>query len=729
MDKKIGTLFGVFIPNVTMMFGAILFLRLGPVSGHAGMLTILGVLGFSLLIMSITSASIASMATNMEVGAGGVYYLITRTLGVEIGGALGLATYLSQLLSLSLTVSGFSFYIVELFPNLSLTGVEVGTLAVLSLISSSSAKFALKIQGVIMIVLILSIVAIFFGSPRNITTPVGPPLYPGGTLGFWASFGLIYPAVTGIEAGMALSGALKDPGKSLSFGNMSSLIFVGICYVAIAVFAILNIPHDVLISNPLSFNEYSHFSSLIMVGIFVATLSSALGSLLGAPRMLQCLADDGILFSFLGKTYGPMQEPRISLALTSVLTAIIMIYTTIDNIIPMLTIICLINYLLLNFVSALGTLMNAPSWRPQFKVSYLISFLGVILIVVAMMKVNLIQSAIAVLIIILFYALLKRRNLSVSFSDFRGSIIFFFSRMALYRLSQTSENSLSWHPKILVLSSGSLSHPKTAWVANAIARQCGLLTFTSVVPEDWGDAQRIEQTRSALESFYTKQEIPCLAEVQMSNSPKEGLLNLIKAYGIGPIRPNTVLIPLDEKNVISDEVIELIKCCQLNEKNVILVKDDVGISEEVFSQRLYSEQKRLDIYWDSNNRESFAFLLNIVKLMTDSVYWSDARVTLKSIVEIPEAAAGLGNYLKEFVKKDGLKMKVKIFTQEEQDSISTGAKTHLFAVPFRKIEEDESMEDYFSYLSNHTESFAESGVGLFVCSMDKVFHHENYKLS
>lgn len=129
--NKIGTFSGVIVPNVTMMFGVILFLRLGLIVSHTSLFETLAIIGISLGVMLMTSASIASVATNMKVGRGGIYYLVARTLGVEISGALGIALFVSQILTIALTTTAFSYLLIDIFPSLNLVFVEVGTLVVL----------------------------------------------------------------------------------------------------------------------------------------------------------------------------------------------------------------------------------------------------------------------------------------------------------------------------------------------------------------------------------------------------------------------------------------------------------------------------------------------------------------------------------------------------------------------------------------------------------------------
>ena len=236
-SKGFGTFYGIFVPNVTMMFGVILFLRLTPITSHVGLESMLAILALSLLVMLLTSLSIASIATNMQVGAGGVYYLISRALGIELGGAVGFVIYLAQLISISLTITGFAYLFHEQFPSVSIVSLEIVALFVLTILSGASASWALKIQLGVCVLILTAVATVFFGSTTLIEAPRhAAPFYPGGTLKFWMAFALFYPAMTGIEAGMALSGNLRDPARSFFVGNITSLIFVAVIYGGLAAF-------------------------------------------------------------------------------------------------------------------------------------------------------------------------------------------------------------------------------------------------------------------------------------------------------------------------------------------------------------------------------------------------------------------------------------------------------------------------------------------------------------
>ena len=421
--RKIGTFMGVFVPNVTMMFGVILFLRLGIIVAHAGMIPTIMIIGLSLLIMLLTSASSATLATNMKVGDGGVYYIITRSLGIEAGGALGFILYINQLLCIVMTISGFAYTVKEAYPMVDIRIVEAITLILLASLSSVSSKTALQVQVLILLILLISVVAIFFGSRSYLTTPeVQSSFFPGGILSFWQGFSLLYVAFTGIEAGMALSGNLKNPARSLMIGNITSLLFAGIVYTSIIVYAYFNIPHNSLLTDPFIFIKYAKPNWLVTLGIYVATLSSALGSLLAAPRILQSMSKDKLVSTLFSKEYGVYREPRWALLFTTVIALFIMLITSIDLIIPIYSMVCLISYGLLNFAAGVSSLINAPSWRPKFHFPYWASFIGSLLCFISMFMVEAGWSFLAILIFLFFYFLLYKRQIKATFQDLRACL-------------------------------------------------------------------------------------------------------------------------------------------------------------------------------------------------------------------------------------------------------------------------------------------------------------------
>lgn len=729
--KKIGTFYGVIIPNITMMLGVILFLRLGVLVGHAGIFQMTSVILLSLGFMIVTSLSIASMATNMRMGGGGVYYLITRSLGIEIGGAVGLALYFSQLISIALTTSGFAYTLCEMYPFLSISYVELVTIILLALFSSVSSKGALHLQLLILIVLLSGVLSVFAGSIQNVGALKSiTPLFSGGTLSFWETFAFFFPAVTGIEAGMAMSGILKTPGRSLFIGNISALLLVAFLYLAVSTFAYYNIPLIYLSADPFIFLQYSWSPMLVWSGILTATISSALGSFLGAPRMVESMAKDGLLPKFFGYTYGAYQEPRWALALTTAAVVCITLSTNIDQIIPILTMICLITYGLLNFVAGLAELMNTVSWRPVVRTPWWLSIAGSGLALGMMLFINVTWTFISLVLFVVFYLLIQGRHVSVGFQDIRQSLIFFFSRSALYHLGAPAQHAMVWHPQLLVAATSLTYHHKLAHLAHSLTRSSGILTFAAFVPNTWDDPEQLESSKATLEAYLEKEGISALVEVQRASTPTQGINNMIPAYGIGPIQPNVIIIPIGEDDVDLEGLMETVETCRVTRKNLILFKDSDSVSEEYFYGSCLAE-KRIDLWWNGDDRSSFDLTTSLVTTLHDGRAWSDADIRLNSVASTESAKVVMDKFFKEFIKRSRLPFEAQIFMEPEgSDYLSYIKKysneAHLTCICFRGYQMEESLEGYSDYLKNLFEKVRGIGPCLLISSYDQVEHREIY---
>lgn len=731
-NNKIGTFLGVFVPNVTMMFGVIFFLRLGLIVSHTGIIQMLFIIGLSLCLMLITSASIAAVATNMKVGGGGAYYLITRTLGIEIGGALGVTLFISQLLSIALTITGFAYLFVDIFPQYNPLVIEVITLIALVLVSSYSSKFALQLQVVILGFILLAVLAIFFGSAAKVDLPVAPkPFYAGGKLKFWQAFALFYPALTNIEAAMALSGKLKNPGRSLMLGNALSLVFTACTYSVIVIFVYFFIPTDLLISDEFALREYARPSWAVTIGIIAAALSSALGCILAAPRILESMALDGVVPPIFKHTFGRHKEPLWALFFTTVCALAIMFLINIDQIIPILTIICLIAYGLLNLVAGLGSLMNAPSWRPKFRVPYGLSLFGTFFAIFLMFMINPKWGIIGILLVLIFYFILSKRNLNVGFQDFRSSLLFFISRLALYRLSKAPEHAYTWHPKVLLILQSFNQNMRTLWLSHFLTQQTGILACTSIVTTKWNTPEKIHSVKEALEQYLKEKGIFCISQIQPSDDLYEESVNLINTYGMGPIQPNTIILPIRLENWDSERMIPIFNACHIKEKNLILIHDTGMVPEKIFSKKSRNTKKQIDLWWSSNARESFDLLVGYVTMLHDSEPWKQATINLRAIVTAQEAVSNLKNYLKEFVSKSRLKMKVHVHMEmtmeNEMEFIPKySKKSKLTFIPFKGRTEEEKEENYNNKIESYFKKAEALNMALFVCSYDRTEHSEIY---
>ena len=113
----LGTFAGVFTPSILTILGIILFLRLGYVVGNAGLGLTLVILLLANGISVLTSVSLSAISTNLKVKGGGDYYLISRTLGLEFGGAIGIVVFLAQAVSIAFYCLGFGEALAALLPS------------------------------------------------------------------------------------------------------------------------------------------------------------------------------------------------------------------------------------------------------------------------------------------------------------------------------------------------------------------------------------------------------------------------------------------------------------------------------------------------------------------------------------------------------------------------------------------------------------------------------------
>jgi len=298
-SPKLNTFLGVFTPSILTILGVILYLRVGWVVGNAGLLPALAIIGLANIISLVTALSVSAVSTNMSVGVGGAYYIVSRSLGLEIGGAIGIPLYLSQVLSVTLYSFGFAESLRILFPELPIEIVAAIVVLAVTLISVKGAELSLKMQIPVMVFIALSFISLFAGANFEVGSAVLWGGYETG-IDFWTVFAVFFPAVTGILVGVSMSGDLKNPQKSIPAGTLLAVITGFIFYLAVPVALAFSADKTTLLEDSLVWTKVAIVPFLVLPGLWGAIFSSAVGSILAAPRTLQALANDRVrsLFFF-----------------------------------------------------------------------------------------------------------------------------------------------------------------------------------------------------------------------------------------------------------------------------------------------------------------------------------------------------------------------------------------------------------------------------------------------
>lgn len=625
-----GTFIGVFIPTILMLFGVIIFLRLGWIVGHVGLATSLIIITFATLISLITTLSISSISTNIKVGKGGVYYMLSRSLGIEAGFAVGFPLYLKQSLSIAFCVIGFAESLHDLFPGWSITCIGIGTLISLALLAYYSLDGAMKVQVTIFIILIASLISLFTGSGEGVQANALPgetfvPEMPR-ILSFWTVFAIFFPAMTGVESSVSLSGNLKNPSRSLFIGTISALLAAYAVYMCIPIFLVREVSLESLVSDPLIMQNIAKVSALIPLGIWGATISSALGGLLAAPRTLQALSEDGLVPKIFGKTFGKADEPRIATLATFIIALAGVYYGSVNIIAPMLTMICLICYGVLNFSAGIETLMANPSWRPRFQVHWSISIFGALLCLLTMLMIDPGTAIIALTFVTFIYLMAQRRQLNSSWDDIRYGIWMFFSRLAIYRLANAEGISKSWRPHFLVFTKKA-EGPSNNVIrfSQAISQSKGFLTVASFLSDPFKDEAEKSQIIKSITRSLLEQNIQALTQIVYAEKVTTGMHHMIDHYGLGPLVPNTIVFGGINEDELLDFTNVILKAHQRLCNVVILSgnKAKMAISSE--------SKGAIHIWWDSANKKN-SHLMLVLSYMFQRDIGKKAKIYVKEVV-------------------------------------------------------------------------------------------------
>jgi len=459
--RKFDTFTGVFTPTLLTILGVIMYVRLPWVVGNGGLLGAWAVMGLAMLITVCTGLALSSVATNTRVGAGGPYAMITRSLGLEVGGSIGVPLYLSRPLGIAMYVFGFREGWLWVFPTHNAFLVDLAVFVVLFGLAYLSADLAFRVQFLIMGVIAVSLVSVIatprMFEPQGVLNLWGDwPGFPEKGfegIDFWIVFAVFFPATTGILAGANMPGDLKNPRRSIATGTLWAIVISTVIYFGMAAWAHYIGHPDELIGNYNFFIDVSWFGPGVLAGLLGATFSSALASAVGGPRILMAMGENKIMprSDWLAKAT-PRGEPRNAVLLTAVLTFGCLMMRDLNAIAPLVTMFFLITYLMINVVLLVESSLELASFRPALRVPQIIPALGFIGCIFAMFIVNPTFGLLAVATSIAIYFWISRRHLEAMPDDVRSSIFAAFAEWAATRVVQLrgDTNIRAWKPNILI---------------------------------------------------------------------------------------------------------------------------------------------------------------------------------------------------------------------------------------------------------------------------------------
>ncbi len=600
-----------------------MYLRFGWVVGQTGLTTTLLIVGVSHLITIATGLSIASIATNRTIGAGGAYYMISRSLGAPSGAAIGLPLFFGQALSVSFYVVGFAESVTAFLPDVPLKAIAAVACLVLAAVALKSAAFAIKVQYVVMAAIGLSLVAFFTGRGPN------PPetiqwVRPAGGESFATAFAVFFPAVTGIMAGVGMSGDLKDARKALPIGTMAA-VFVGLVVYSVFPFWLaMNATSAELVENQRVVWDISSVPALIYVGVWGATLSSAVGSLLIAPRTLQALARDGLMPKFLGRGSGEHDEPRLGVAVTLLLAAGGIFLGNLNAIANLLTMFFLATYGLTNLACGLERWAASPAFRPQFRVHWGVSIFGAVACFYVMSIIDLPSMMAALAVCGGIYVWTQRRVLGTAYGDARHGIWAALVRTALHQLRRAEFHPANWRPNLVIMGGDIERRPYLLELGSTIVQDQGVVTYFQLL--EGTVAEHAEERRRLLRASEGKiaADFPTVFyRVDVVADRFRGIVATAQGYGMGSFEANTVMLGWPHQPERYAGYAQMVRELVLLDRSLLLM--------HFRPEKKFGFRRRIDIWWGGLQGNGGLMLL-LAFLITAHDDWRGARVFLVVVV-------------------------------------------------------------------------------------------------
>lgn len=655
--KKFGTFAGVFTPTLLTILGVIMYLRLGSVVGNAGLLGAWIIILIAFAITSATGLSMSSITTNIRIGAGGAYSIISQSLGLEVGGSIGIPLYLSQALAVTMYIFGFREGWQYIFPNHPALLIDLLTFGVLFVIAFISAGLAFRIQYIIMAIIVGSLISVLLaavtGSMQNPITWVGDfrgfPETGFEGANFWVVFALFFPAATGIMAGANMSGELKNPRRSIPMGTMSAIGLSLLIYLGLAYWLARSASVQELTENYYVMVDRALWGPAVLGGLLGATFSSGLSSLVGAPRILQALGEHGILPG--GRWFARQTkagEPRNAMWITGAIVAGALMLRDLNVVAPLITMFFLITYAMINVVVLIEQSLGLVSFRPLLRVPRIIPFVGAAGCLFAMFIINPAFGLVAAAVVVVFYSILLRRRLVAPFGDVRSGLFVNLAEWAAKKVSDLPASpERSWKPNLLVPVEDTRELRGTFRFIHDIAYPKGSIKVVGLTHDD--KSIQLSDRVARLSQAFREEDVFASWTVLEADNFRQGVLSGMQALGGVFFRPNILFLTLPENIQQEEDARYLIQRAHDYELGILLFADhpkarlgrqrsiNLWIRDQSPDWRLSMNLSNLDlailtsikIKHNWNNAH-----LNLITVVRDSDQMTNAEEYLSRIIEL-----------------------------------------------------------------------------------------------
>jgi hypothetical protein len=445
-------------------------------------------------------------------------------------------------------------------------------------------------------------------------------------------------------AGVNMSGDLKNPSVAIPVGTFMAVGVGYIIYMSIPIVIAGRADANSLVEDPLIMRRISYWGNSILLGVWGATLSSAVGSMLGAPRVLQALARDRVLpkyLRWLGRGAEPDDSPRIGTYFTLTIALIAVYFGNLNVIAPVLTMFFLATYGMLNISSALENAIGSPSFRPSFKVHWGFSLSGSLGCAAVMFLINPVATVIAISFLTVVFIWLEHREMKTTWGDVRQGVWMSLIRMGLINLSGKMDPK-NWRPHILVLSGAPTKRWNLITLTNDIVQNRGLMTVSTILSGDESTAERRLSMENKTAEYLKNRGINSLVKIITSSNVYEGGRQLVNFYGIGHLVPNIILMGDSTVEAHYPDYCNMVSAFYEEKRNILIVKENEKYG--------YGKKKQIDVWWRGLKKNG-ALMIIIAHLLRRGMEWRNATIRLNMILDSENAAAEARKNISELLKK------------------------------------------------------------------------------
>jgi solute carrier family 12 sodium/potassium/chloride transporter 2 len=651
----------VFLASVSTILGAVMFLRFGYAVGNVGLLGALLIILLGHMVTVPTALAISEIATNRRVEGGGEYFIISRSFGATIGGAIGISLFLSQAISVGFYMIAFG----EAFSPLGQWFQDTlgwgwnhriislpATVGLAFLVLTRGASLGVRALWVVVSILALSLVFFFLGSPTAGTE--GEPVRLFSSLAdrdpFILVFAIVFPAFTGMTAGVGLSGDLANPRRSIPLGVLSATLTGMIVYVAVVVKMAVSAPPELLASDQLVMSRIAIWGPIIPIGLAAATLSSAIGSILVAPRTLQALGGDGTLpfkkaNPVLAEGIGKTNEPRTATLVTVAAAMVTVALGNVNVVARIVSMFFMVTYGALCAISFLEHFAARPSYRPSFRSKWYLSFWGAVLCLVLMLQMSLGYALLAIVVMGLLYWTIRatRKDEVDDLAAIFQGVMTQLTRYLQIRLQKTPPRD--WRPSVIMISSRTFDRFSPLRLLSWLCHRYGFGTYLHFIKGMLNRETVLEslEIQERLIEGVEETDSAVYMDTIISPSMASALAQSLQVPGVSGMENNTILFEFsvhDPPEVV-DEVIRGSVLASAPRMNRLILRH---------SDHFFGNRKNIHIWltWHDYRNANLMIILSYILLGHSD--WEGAEIHIFAafpIGEVEEQTSRLDQMISE----------------------------------------------------------------------------------